>query len=95
MIKVVAKHYIKEDKLKEYLELAQVLVQATLKEAGCIKYELFEDEKDSKILTMIEEWDAKASLEKHMASEHFLRIVPLMGSFLEKPTEVNLYKKVM
>jgi quinol monooxygenase YgiN len=95
MIKVVAKHYVKSDKLKEYLEQARPLVEATVQENGCIKYELFEDVQDPTILTMIEEWVDKDALNKHMASEHFLRIVPILGKLIEKPTEINLYKKAL
>ena len=94
MIKVVAKHFVKEDKINEFLELGKNLVDATVKEDGCIKYELFQDAKDSKILTMIEEWEDKTALDKHMASEHFREIIPILSSFMEKPAEMNLYSKV-
>ena len=95
MIKAVAKQFVKEDKVDEFLELAKKLVEATVKEAGCIKYELFQDLKDSKILTMIEEWEDKDVLDKHMNSEHFREIVPILSSFMEKPAEMNLYKKII
>jgi len=95
MIKAVAKQFVKEDKVDEFLELAKKLVEATVKEAGCIKYELFQDAKDSKILTMIEEWENKDVLDKHINSEHFREIVPILSSFMEKPAEMNLYKKVI
>ena len=95
MIKVVAKHFVKEEKVKEFLELAKKLVEATVIQEGNIKYELFQDVKDSKIITMIEEWENKDVLNKHMNSESFLEIVPILSSFMEKPAEMNLYKKVI
>ena len=95
MIKVVAKHYVKEDKVNEFLEHAKTLVEATLKEDGCIEYGLFQDEKDPRILTMIEEWEDKEALDKHMMTEHFYKIVPILRGFDGKPTEVNLYRKVI
>ena len=95
MIKVVAKHFVKEDKVDEFLELGKKLVEATVKEQGCIKYELFQDVKDPKILTMIEEWENNDVLSKHMNSEHFTEIVPILSSFMEKPAEMNLYKKLI
>ena len=45
MIKVVAKHYVTEDKVNVFLEHAKPLVEETLKEDGCIEYGLFQDEK--------------------------------------------------
>jgi len=95
MVKVVAKHFVKEDKIDEFLELGKKLVEATVKEAGCIKYELFQDLKDHKILTMIEEWENNDVLSKHMKSEHFTEIVPILSSFMEKPAEMNMYKKLI
>ncbi len=95
MIKVVAKNFIKKDKIEEVLEHIKELVAITVKEEGCIKYEIYQDEKDKSILTMIEEWESKEALNNHMASEHFKRIVPIIGAFAEKAGEINLYKKVI
>jgi len=95
MIKVVAKNFIKKDKIEEVLEHIKELVAITVKEEGCIKYEIYQDENDKSILTMIEEWESKEALNKHMASEHFKRIVPIIGGFAEKAGEINLYKKVI
>lgn len=95
MIKVIAKHFVKEDKINAYLENAKKLVEASNKENGCREYGLYVDSKDPKILTTIEEWDDKAALDKHMSTEHFLTIVPILETFIEKQTEVNLYTKVL
>ncbi len=43
MIKVIAKNFIREDKINEFLESANKLVEASLKEEGCINYELYHD----------------------------------------------------
>ena len=95
MINVIAKHYVKEDKVADFIENAKKLQEETLKEEGCIKYGLFQDVKDPGILTMIEEWKNNEALDKHMASEHFSNIVPILRGFDEKPTEINLYRKVL
>jgi quinol monooxygenase YgiN len=95
MIKVVAKHFVKEEKVNEFIENAKKLVKVTNEEAGCMKYELCVDVKNPKILTILEEWVDKAALDKHMATEHFLAIVPMLEGFIEKQTEVNLYNKIL
>lgn len=95
MINVVAKHFVKEDKVAEFIEKAKKLVECTLKEEGCIKYGLFQDENNPAILTIIEEWENKDALDKHMKTEHFLSIVSALGALDEKPKEINLYKKVI
>jgi quinol monooxygenase YgiN len=95
MIKVVAKHFIKEDQIDLFLTLAKNLVDETLKESGCIHYGLYQDEKDCTILTMLEEWADKASLEKHMASAHFEEIVPQLSQLMSKSPELNIYKPAL
>ena len=96
MIKVVAKNYIKADKISDFISLAKKLVQETRqKDSGCIQYALFQDAENPQILTIIEEWENKEALEQHMAARHFKEIVPLFGDFAEKPGEVNLYQKLM
>lgn len=43
MVKVIARSIIKENALPEALALYQLLVQETVKEQGCISYELFQE----------------------------------------------------
>jgi quinol monooxygenase YgiN len=95
MIKLVVKKFIKEDKVDEAINLYRELVEATSKEEGCIKYELYQDEKDPAILAIIEEWESKEALAKHTASEHFTRIVPMIAELTAKDSEMNTYKKLI
>jgi quinol monooxygenase YgiN len=93
MIKVVAKNEVMMDKIEVVKSLYEELVVATRKEDGCIAYELYQDETNAAVLTMIEEWDDKAALDKHMKTEHFCRIVPMVGEFVVA-SELNIYHKV-
>ena len=95
MIKVVAKHYAQSDKMEKILELNKELVAETRKEEGCITYEVFLNVNDPSVYTMIEEWESRENLDAHMQSEHFKRIIPVVGQYLVKDTEVDIYKKVM
>ena len=96
MIKIVAKNYVKADKVDDFIALVTKLVQETNKnDEGCIHYELFQDIKDPSILTIIEEWESKEDLKNHMAAKHFLEIVPMLGALTEKPSENNFYQKLV
>ena len=95
MVKVVARNFIKEDKLEEAIGLYKELVEITRKEDGCIKYELYQDEVDNKILTMIEEWIDRNALDNHLKSEHFTRIVPVLKKLMLKETDINIYNKLV
>jgi len=95
MIKVIAKNFAKEDKIEKVLELAKVLVETTVKEDGCIKYEMYQDEKNPSTLIMIEEWETIEALNNHMSSEYFKKIVPQMSECMDQKSELNICKKVL
>lgn len=75
--------------------LCKNLVEESLKDEGCIEYGLYQDLENSGILTILEEWKDKSSLDKHLNSNHFKEIFPLMSECLEKEAEINVYRKKM
>jgi quinol monooxygenase YgiN len=46
------------------------LVAPTLKEEGCLQYDLHQDIKDPSLFIFVEEWESAAHLKKHGESEH-------------------------
>ncbi|MFZ7121577.1 MAG: putative quinol monooxygenase [Eubacteriaceae bacterium] len=95
MLKVVAKNFAQKESIDKIIELCKELVETTRREIGCIKYEMYQDENDPTILTIIEEWESKHDLENHMESEHFTRIVPMIEKFMIKKSEINIYNKLI
>ncbi len=95
MIKVVARNYAQEDKIDIAIELFNELIEKTTKEDGCIKYELYQDINDPRILTMIEEWENIEALNAHEGTEHFIRIFPLLVKITEKESDFRVYKKLL
>lgn len=94
MIKVVAKNYIQEGKFDEIVALYRELIEETVKEPGCIKYELYQDSQDPRILTMIEEWESMEALAAHEVSEHFVRIFPLLKELVTGDSDFRIYNKL-
>ena len=58
------------------LESAKELVAYSLKDNGCIAYDVFESATRSDVLMICETWKDEKSLNKHEESEHFRRLVP-------------------
>lgn len=54
MIMLIAKNTLIEGKQKEFTELAEKLVLATRKEAGCIAYDLVADQADAYVYYFVE-----------------------------------------
>ena len=96
MIKIVAKNFIKAEKVDEFILLAEQLVKDTRQnDSGCIKYQLLQDMKNPQVLTILEEWEDQEALNKHKEARHFKEAAAQFGDFLEKPGEVNLYKTLI
>ncbi len=93
MIKIVAKNILKEGKKAEFIKTAEELIQKSRAEEGNISYSLFEDVNNENIVAFIEEWKDLKAIEFHNNTEHFKRIVPMLGELREK-SEVNLYKEI-
>jgi quinol monooxygenase YgiN len=92
-IRVVAKNYVKPEKIQKFIVLCKRLVEESVKEEGCIDYGLYQELDNPGILTMLEEWRDKSNLDKHLSSNHFREIFPLLSEYLEKETEINMYIK--
>ena len=92
-IRVVAKNQVKPEKIQEFMDLCKNLVEESLKEEGCIEYGLYQELENPGILTILEELKDKNSLDEHLNSNHFKEIFPLLSGYLEKETEIDVYKK--
>jgi len=68
-------------------------VQETVKEQGCISYELFQELDNPNNLTLIEEWKDLEALKRHTETPHFITLVQQLSQF-EKELPVLLYKKL-
>lgn len=79
MIRINAFFQVKNDsdKLKA-IELGNELVAESLKDNGCVSYGLFTCTTRHDVLMFCESWKDEASLEAHMNSAHFKRLVPLI-----------------
>lgn len=69
-VRVVARLISKPDKVDELKTILLELIGPTLKEAGCKRYELLQNNADPTDFTFVEEWDSGAALDAHMGQPH-------------------------
>ncbi|MHB8123335.1 MAG: putative quinol monooxygenase [Desulfuromonadaceae bacterium] len=81
---VIAKVVAKKDSVEIVKSELLKLVPPTRKEAGCIEYNLHQDNEDPAVFVFYETWDSPASLENHMNSEHFKSYVNAVGDLIEE-----------
>jgi quinol monooxygenase YgiN len=74
------------------LELAHPCIEATRKEKGCIRYELFVSSEDEVTLQFIEEWTDLDSLKNHMKSPHLLAFKEQRKAIVEEGGILKLFE---
>ena len=80
---LIAKLKAKEGHIEAIKASLQGLVAPTLKEKGCIKYELHQDQKDPSTFIFMEEWASSEDLKNHSASAHVAAFGKAAGDMLE------------
>ncbi|WP_319483710.1 putative quinol monooxygenase [uncultured Cohaesibacter sp.] len=68
------------------------VIEATLKEEGCIAYQLNRDMDDPARFVWTEEWESRASLDKHLASTHITDMFSKIPEFVDHSEVVVLSK---
>lgn len=70
MIHVIATVTLKPGVLDAVAAAATPLIEATRKEAGCLRYDLLVDILDRTRMTFVEEWESREALEAHFHAPH-------------------------
>lgn len=65
-ISVIANFKAKSDQKERLEALLQSVIEPTLQEEGCLKYELYISENDSSRYFFLEEWRSREDLDIHM-----------------------------
>lgn len=79
-----------EDKLEQ---LFRSVVDTTLREEGCISYQLNRDLANPRRFVFIEEWGSQADLDRHLAAPHMMPLSEQVPACLES-TEVLMLAKL-
>ncbi|WP_163716360.1 putative quinol monooxygenase [Mangrovibacterium lignilyticum] len=94
MLHVVAMFSVPNKQTDTFLKLAEELVAETVKEAGCISYELVQDMQSKNTFMMLEKWENKETLDIHSNSAHFQRIIPQISQLVDQEITVKVCHKI-
>ena len=90
-IHVHAKMYINDDgKLAEEIKK---MIEASLKDSGCLGYTFYQNLLDKTQYIMVEKWESKEKLDAHMKTEHFAKLGEYMKKVSTKPMELELIEE--
>ena len=94
MIKVIAESTAYSEHLEEAIALSRKLVEASLKEPGCLEYGLFQNTENPCQLTMVESWEDEAALKRHKETAHVKEIVPKLNAIREVKSVVKVLRQL-
>lgn len=76
-----------ESNREELLRTARELTAASLKDAGCVAYDIFESATRPDVLMICETWSDAKALTAHEQTPHFTTLVPKLRQLAEMKTE--------
>ena len=92
-VAVVVDEKIKDGQVGAFVEYMREMITLTKAEDGCIAYDLYEAIDGSGVV-MLEMWESKEALDKHMQTEHFKKFVPGGDIYKEGPPGIKVYSRL-
>lgn len=75
-------------------EILVELVAQSRREAGCLHYELFQQEGAAHIFQTVERWADGAAADAHMSTPHVAAAIAKAGALLGAPPEILRYAQI-
>lgn len=89
---VVAIFVAKAGSAEKLEELFRGVIETTLKEEGCISYQLNRDAKNPNRFIWTEEWTSQELLDKHLAAPHLVELFAQVPALVESSEVLPLVK---
>jgi quinol monooxygenase YgiN len=93
-VTVIAYHRAKPGKEQALREALIAVRGPTLKEKGCVNYDLHESPDQPGVLVFLENWVCKADLDAHLASAHIDAFRTIAPDLLAEPPNITLWSEI-
>ena len=78
------------EKQKEVMQTLLSMIETAGKEKGCLSYDVFRGIDGKAVFNLIEEWETREDLDRHIRSERFSVLLGTK-SLLAKPLEMKIH----
>jgi len=78
------------EKQKEVIQTLLSMIEPMGKEKGCLSYDVFCDIERKTVINLIEEWETRKDLDRHIRSDRFSVLLGAK-SLLAKPLEMEIH----
>ena len=93
-LRVVATITAQPDKADELKSILLGLMAPTRAEAGCLSYQLLQNNSDPSDFVFVEEWTSDAAIDEHMTTAHLQDAITQAQSLLAKAPDIRRYSVV-
>ena len=95
MIYVMARINVTPESAVTAKTILTTLVAASLEEAGCLAYELFQRPDAPHVFQTVEQWTDQAAVDAHMKTAHVGAAIAAAGPMFTAPPEILAFAKLM
>lgn len=94
-VHVVAQFSVRPDRIDDFVrEATRTLVEPTVREPGCIRYELCQDVAEPTRFAMIETWESEAALRTHLSQPALGEAVTALQPLAQGAPTVSRFRPV-
>jgi quinol monooxygenase YgiN len=93
-VTVIAFHRAKPGKEQGLREALLAVRAPTLKERGCINYDLHDSPSLPGVFVFLENWKSKADLDAHLAPPHIAAFRAQAPDLLAEPADITLWSEI-
>jgi predicted O-methyltransferase YrrM/quinol monooxygenase YgiN len=93
-VHVVARHFARPETVADVHAMLIELIPLSRAEAGCLKYELFQNVSDPTDFTFMETFAGEAALAAHAAAPYVAGLQARLQPLIAKPSDVRVYRPV-
>jgi quinol monooxygenase YgiN len=87
---ITAKVFIKEGKESDFISAAQVIIENTRKEEGCLGYSLYQDPLEKTNFIFVETYKNQAAIDAHFAAPYFKEFGTKTADMTARPVEIKI-----
>ena len=69
------------------------MIEASLKDQGCISYSFYQNLLEKNEYIMVEKWESKEKLDQHMKTPHFAKLGEYMKKVSFKPMALEIIEE--
>jgi quinol monooxygenase YgiN len=89
---ITAKVYVKPGLEDDFIKAAQLIIDLTRKEGGCLEYTLYQDPVNKTNFLFFERYRDQAAIDAHFAASYFKEFGQKAGEMTSRATEIKIWE---